>query len=130
MHVHRNSTPVVRDRCRAVLLQRDMDLRTESRQMLVHGIVHDLIDQMDQSLCGDASDIHSRSLPDCFQPFEHCDTPCIVCIPTSHLHSPFFCRGGGNLFLPPLCSIVLHLVLPEVQNTKLHTISQVFAVYN
>ena len=79
MHIHRNSSSVVRYSCRTVFFQRDMDFRTESCQMLVHCIVHDLINQVVQSFCGHASDIHSGTHTYRFQTFQHCNTACIVC---------------------------------------------------
>ena len=46
MHSHRNPPAVVLYRTRPVLFQRYPDLRAEPREMLIHGVVHDLIDQM------------------------------------------------------------------------------------
>ena len=47
---NRDSTAVILDRYRTVLVQRDIDLCTITGQMLIHCIVHDLIYQMIESL--------------------------------------------------------------------------------
>ena len=42
--------------------------------MLVHRVINDLVDQMIQSLGGDAADIHSGSLSYRFQTFQNGNT--------------------------------------------------------
>ena len=49
MHPHRNASAVVADGGGSVRLQSYPDGITEARQMLVHGIVHDLIYKMVKS---------------------------------------------------------------------------------
>ena len=46
VHVHRDAAPVIRDCGGTVLFQSYPDLRTVSCQMLIHGVVYDLIDKM------------------------------------------------------------------------------------
>ena len=71
MHAHRDTPAVIRDGAGAVRFQHYLYPGTVACQMLVHGIVHDLIDQMVQPLSAGASYIHSRTHPDRFQPFQH-----------------------------------------------------------
>ncbi len=46
VQLHRNSPAVVPHRTGAVRLQRHLDLRAVARQMLIHGVVHNFIDQV------------------------------------------------------------------------------------
>ncbi len=46
VHPHGNTAPVIRDRSGTVRLQNHFYSVAESGQMLVHGVVHDLIDQV------------------------------------------------------------------------------------
>ena len=50
MDPDRDTASVVPDRHRSVRVQRHLDLGTVSRQMLIHRIIHDLIDQVVQAL--------------------------------------------------------------------------------
>ena len=85
MHPYRNSAAVIRHRSRAVLFKNHADLRAVACQMFVHGIVHDLIDQMVQALCRHTSYIHTRTLADSFKPFQNRYTVSIISIITCHL---------------------------------------------
>ena len=49
MHADRHASSVIHHGCRSVFFQCHMNLGTESRQMLIHCIIHDLIDQMIQT---------------------------------------------------------------------------------
>ena len=80
MHADRYSSPVVLNSAGTVSLERDFNCRTESREMLIHGIVHDLIDQMVKTPCRHASDVHSGSCADGLQPFEDLDARRVVII--------------------------------------------------
>ena len=67
----RNAAPVI-DHCdRLIRVQVDPDMRTGAGQRLIHGIVHDLIDQVMQSSRGSGPDIHAGSLADSFQSFQY-----------------------------------------------------------
>ena len=61
-----------------IRIDRHMNFRTVSSQGFVHGIVHDLIDQMVESSLGNASDIHARTLPYCLQAFQDLDTVRVI----------------------------------------------------
>lgn len=84
-----------------ILFQKNFNVIAESRQMLVHGIVHDLIDQMVQSFSGNAADIHARAFSHRLQAFQHRNTSRIICCPFAHtcllssltkkLRPTFFC---------------------------------------
>ena len=50
MHIHRDSSSVVRNCTGTILFQNHMDIGTVACKMLVHRIVHDLINKMIQSL--------------------------------------------------------------------------------
>ena len=78
VHLHRNSAPVVPHGAGAVLLQRDPDRVTEPGQMLVHRVVHDLVDQVVQSFGPDASYVHAGAFPHCLQTAEDGDAVRII----------------------------------------------------
>ena len=84
MHSHRNSTPIVRNGTGSVLFQKYIDGIAVSRKMLVHRIVYDLVDQVIQSFARCASYIHTRTLADCLQAFQHRNTAGVICLIFSH----------------------------------------------
>ena len=73
MHADRYPSPVIRDSTGTVSFKSDMDRVAEPGQMLVYGIIHDLIDQVVQSPCGNTADIHTGPGPDGFEPFQDTD---------------------------------------------------------
>ena len=85
MHIYRDSSSVICYGRGTVLLQCHMDLTAISGKVLIYCIVYDLIDQMIQSLAGYTSNIHTRSFPDCLQPFQNRDTASIIGL--------LFCHG-------------------------------------
>ena len=89
VHAHGNTPAVIIHCGRSVRFQRYTDFITYACQMLVHRIVYNLINQMVQSLRGNASDIHARPFPDRFKPLQHCNAGSIVSVLTAHfpLHS-------------------------------------------
>ena len=87
--IYRNASPIIRDGRRPILFKRHPDLAAVACKMLVHRIVHNLVDQMVQSFGGNASYIHSRPFPYRFQSFQYGNTVCIVCIFLSHSHISF-----------------------------------------
>ena len=78
VQIHRDAPPVVRYGAGAVPLQEHADLRAEARQMLVHGIVHNLINQMVQPLAGHAPDVHAGPFAYSLQALQHGNTVRIV----------------------------------------------------
>ena len=78
VHLDRDTASVVSDRAGAVRLQRHPYVFAVSRQMLIDGIVQNLVDEMVETLRAYASDVHTRSFADCLQSLEHRDTVCIV----------------------------------------------------
>ncbi len=90
MHSHRDSPPVVRDGGRTIPLQRDPDGVTESRQMFVHGIIHNFINQMIEALGGNTSDIHARTFPHGLQTFQHRNAGSVIIICHLVILSRFF----------------------------------------
>ena len=78
VHIYRDSTSVVCYSTGTVLLQNYMDQAAVSCQVFIYCIIHDLVDQMIQSLPGYTSDIHTRTFADRFQSFQNRYTPCIV----------------------------------------------------
>ena len=73
MHTDRSPSPVVRNSTGTIGFKGDMDRVAEPGQMLVDGIVHDLVDQVVQSPRGDTADIHTGPGPDSFEPFQDPD---------------------------------------------------------
>ncbi len=83
MHPHRDAAPVIYHRSGSVRLQHHPDCIAYPRQMLIHRIVHDFINQMVQPLRGHAADIHPRPLPHSLQPLQHRNAGGII-IPNTH----------------------------------------------
>ena len=120
MHFHRNTTSVIPNGTGAVFFQADGDLGTETSQMLVHCIVHDLIDQVVQPLRPNSSNIHTRPFPDCLQSFQDGYTVCIVL---------FLCHFSLHIALCSL-AIFLHCYLMTKKNlieTRLLSVSQLYS---
>ena len=67
MHAHGNASSVILNRSGAVRFQIDLYGGTVPCQMLVHGIVHDFINQMVKSLGGNTSYVHTGTFSNCFQ---------------------------------------------------------------
>ena len=84
MHSHRNASSVIVHGGGAVRLQRHADLIAHTCQMLIHRIVYNLINQMIESLRGNASDIHARSLADRLKSLQHRNAGSIVSVLTAH----------------------------------------------
>ena len=73
MHAHREAAAVVHNGHGTVRVQRDVDLVAVPGQRLVHGVVHNLINQMVQAPGVRRADVHTGTLTDGFQAFEHLD---------------------------------------------------------
>ena len=84
VHPHGNSPSVVLHRGRTVRLQSHINGIAFPRQMLVHGIVHDLVDQMVEPFSGDAADVHARTFPDGLQPLQDRNTALVIHILFCH----------------------------------------------
>ena len=80
MHTDRDSSSVVLHGAGSVLFQRHSDRRAETGEVLIHGVIHDLVDQMVESSCGHASDIHAGSCADSFKSFQYFNTVRIIII--------------------------------------------------
>ena len=78
MHAYRNSPAVICHGAGTILLQIHFDLAAEACQMLIHGVVHDLVDQMVQSFGRNTSDVHTGTFPNCFQSLQDRDTVRII----------------------------------------------------
>src|SRR5699024_3692172 len=78
VHLHRDATAVVGNLDGAVLLQRDRDLLGVARHGLVHGVVHDLPDEVVEATLSRGADVHARALPDCLEALEDGDRRCVV----------------------------------------------------
>ena len=90
MEIHRDSTSVIRNCAGTVTFQNNVDMCAVPRQMLVHRIVHDLIDQMVQTLSGHTSYIHTRTLSDCLEALQNGDTPRVISFLFRHDCFPAF----------------------------------------
>ena len=80
MHSDRNAAPVILHCAGAVRLEYHLDLAAKACQMLVDGVVHDLIDKMVETSCGNTADIHSGSHPDSFKTLEYFYAGCVIII--------------------------------------------------
>lgn len=79
MEVHRDAAPVVRNRNPVVDEDPNGYLRAVTRERLVDTVINDLEDHMVKacSVIG-VTDVHTRTLPDSLQAFEHLDAGRIV----------------------------------------------------
>ena len=68
-----NAAPVVHDCDRVVRVNRDGDVRAVTRERLVHGVVHHLIDEMVQTAGGHRPDVHRRTAAHRLQPLQDLD---------------------------------------------------------
>ena len=94
MEVDGNAAAVVPDRDGIIFLQGDGNFIAESPQMLIHGVVHNLIDQMVDAGNPDAADIHTRTAPDGLQSLQDGDTARIILFCCILFHTkPFLCRN-------------------------------------
>ena len=73
LDVHGNTAAVVGDGDGVAGVDGDGDVLAVACQRFIDGVVHDLVDQMMQAGNGGGADIHTRALPDRFQPFQHLD---------------------------------------------------------
>src|SRR5207249_4960714 len=64
---------VVSDGDGVVRVNRDVDLRAEARERLVHRVVDHLVDQVVQPAPRHRPDVHRRAAPDRFEPLENLD---------------------------------------------------------
>ena len=85
---HRYAPPVIADRAGTVPFQCDRDIFTVAGQMLVDSIVHDLIDQVIETLSGSAADVHTRTLADGLQALQHLYARSIIGFLFSHKYTP------------------------------------------
>ena len=102
MHPHRNAASIVFHRAGAVLLQSHLYNVTISCQMLIHRIIHNLINQMIQTFAGHATDVHARPFPYGFQTFQHCNIPGAVFLFLCHVLSPFPSFAMSRSYTIPL----------------------------
>ena len=80
VHPDRDTASVVLHGAGSVRLKDHLDRRTETGEMFIDGVVHDLIDQMIESPCGYAADIHAGPYSYGFKAFEHFNTGGVVII--------------------------------------------------
>ena len=80
MHSDRNASSVVLHCTGAVRLKDHLDRGAESGKMFIDGVVHDLIDQMIETPCGNAADIHAGPCPYSLKSLQHFDTGGVVII--------------------------------------------------
>jgi len=76
--VHRDAAAVVVDPDSAIGQQRHVDGVAVPGQRLVHGVVHDLVDEVMQPALAGRADVHSRALADSLKALEYRDRACIV----------------------------------------------------
>ena len=80
VHVHRDAAAIVFDGDRrAVLVQRDADVRGVAVHRLVDRVVENFPDEMMQAGGADAADVHAGPFADRLEPFENGDVFCGVC---------------------------------------------------
>ena len=78
VHADRHASSVIFHCTGAIRLQCDIYGIAGTRQMLVHCVVHNLVNKMIQTLSGHASDVHSGSLPYGFESFQNGNTTLVI----------------------------------------------------
>ena len=84
MHSHGNSSTVIFHGTASVRFQRNINGIAKTRQMLIHRVVHYLINTVIKSLCTCASDIHTGALSYRLKTFKDCDTALVIIILWCH----------------------------------------------
>ena len=69
MHIHRNSSSVIRNCCRSVFINRDGNIITIACKMLVNRVIDYFLNQMIKTASACISDIHTRTQSDRFKSF-------------------------------------------------------------
>ena len=84
VHTDGNATAIVSNRKRMIGMQYNVDFFCMACKMLVDRVIDNFPDAMVQGrTIVWISEVHSRSLPDSFKPFENLDACCIIII--SHI---------------------------------------------
>ena len=113
--VHWNTTTVVFDGDAVVFVDCYLDVAAEACEGLVNRVVHNLINQVMQTLHGDVTDVHCRAFAHCFQAFEHLDTlGTVVFLNFCHYVSSFFFFNFASaklLFFSDMCNRGLQVFL-------------------
>ena len=73
LNVHGDAAAVVGDGNGVPRIDRDGDIRAVTRQRLVNGVVHNLIDQVMQARFTGGADVHARALPHGLQALQNLD---------------------------------------------------------
>lgn len=89
VEVGRDAAAVVAHGDRVVLVDRYVDMRAVACERFVDRVVHDLVDEVVESLFADVADIHGRTFAHRFEPFQHLDIGCgVLFVPLLYV---FFC---------------------------------------
>ena len=89
---NRNTTSIINDSDRIILLDRYIDLCTISSQCFVYGIIHYLIYEMMKTTDRGTAYIHTGSFSNCFQSLQNLDLICSIFIVhfCSHIFPLFY----------------------------------------
>ena len=71
MHTDGDATSVILYRAGSVRLQRHTDGRAVTGQVLIYGVIHNLIDEVVQSSAAGTANIHAGTHPDSLKALEH-----------------------------------------------------------
>jgi len=78
MNAHRETAAIVPNLAGAVLVQDDLDMGAVARQRFVNGVVYDLINAVMQASKIGGADVHTGTLANSFQTFQHLNLVFIV----------------------------------------------------
>ena len=78
VHRHRHSTPVIDDSHASIGEDRHLNMRAVSGHCLVDGVVDDFLNEVVETAFRGRTDIHARSLANCFETLEYRNIPGIV----------------------------------------------------
>ena len=78
LNADRNAATIIQYRDGIVFMDRDVNSVTVTGQSFIYRIIYNLINQVMKSPGRSAANIHTRSLPDRFQPFQDLNLVCSV----------------------------------------------------
>ena len=103
LYIYGNTAAVINHGNGVVLIDKNLDGITISRQCLIYRIVYNLINQMVKAPGRGAADIHTGTLSYCLKSFQDLDLICSVLLLCHVLYLPFF--SGVRLILAVYLSV-------------------------
>ena len=104
LNVHGDTAAIIHHGDGVAFVDGHGNFRAVARQSLVDGVVYDLVYQMVETGGGSGADIHTGTLPDGFQAFQHLDLRCVILVGGVHrrgLQDLVVCHVGSPFVAGP-----------------------------